>query len=59
MWVGFELGYSWKKLDGKKITLCVTIPLVQLPSPLNEKQAKDMTDISSLASFLQWGWRRI
>ena len=52
MWVGFELGYFWRKLDGRNIH-CVCDPEVQLPSPLNEKQAKDMTRMSSLNAFFR------
>ena len=50
MWVGFELGYLWRKLEGKKIH-CVFDPTIELPSPLNERQAKDFTDVASMASF--------
>ena len=50
MWVGFELGHFWRKLDGKNIH-CVFDPAIELPSPLNERQAKDFTDVASMASF--------
>jgi hypothetical protein len=52
MWVGFEIGYVWNKLDGDNIH-CVHDPRTTLPSPLNAKQAKDFTDVASMAVFFK------
>lgn len=52
MWVGFELGYSWRQYDGKNIH-CIFDPALELPSPLNLRQAKEFTDIASMAKFFR------
>ncbi len=52
MWVGFEVGHFWRKHDGKKIH-CVYDPQVDLPSPLNARQAKVLTDVASTAIFFR------
>ena len=50
MWVGFELGHFWRRRDGEKIH-CIFDPQVDVPSPLNVRQAKDFTDVASMAMF--------
>lgn len=52
LWVGFELGYIWKKYDGKKIH-CVYDPQVVLPSPLSVLQAKDLKDPYAMIVFFE------
>ena len=52
MWAGFELGYFWNKLEGNGIHF-LFYPGVELPSPLNEKQGKNLTDPNELASFFE------
>lgn len=52
MWVGFELGYIWRKFSGGHIHY-LYFPGVNLPSPINEKQGKLMTDEDGLRSFFQ------
>lgn len=48
LWLGFELGYFWRKHHGNDIH-CVFDPTLELPSPLNELQAKDFTNDASIA----------
>lgn len=52
MWVGFELGYFWRKYNGNNIH-CVFDSHVELPSPLNERQAKDFADVAAMAVFFR------
>ena len=52
LWLGFELGYFWRMQHGKNIH-CVFDPTLELPSPLNELQAKDFTDDASMAVFFR------
>ena len=52
LWLGFELGHFWRKHNGKNIH-CVFDPTIELASPLNERQAKDFTDIASMAVFFR------
>ena len=52
LWLGFELGYFWRKHDGKNIH-CLFDPTIELPSPLNERQGKEFTDVASTAIFFR------
>ncbi|MCE2473240.1 MAG: toll/interleukin-1 receptor domain-containing protein [Anaerolineae bacterium] len=52
LWLGFELGHFWRKHDGKNLH-CVFDPSIKLPSPLNERQAKNLTDVASTAVFFR------
>lgn len=50
VWVGFEVGYFWKQMNGNRI-FALYHPSVSIPSPLNTRQAKKLTEPSELESF--------
>jgi hypothetical protein len=50
LWLGFELGHFWRNHEGENIH-CVFDPSIELPSPLNQLQAKDFKSVASMAVF--------
>ncbi len=52
MWIGFELGYFWKKNDGKRIHPLFH-PTALLPSPLNILQGKKVIAAGEITSFFK------
>jgi TIR domain len=50
VWVGFEVGYFWKKANGFRIYV-LRHPQAVIPSPLNTLQAKLITDANQLRNF--------
>ena len=52
VWIGFEAGYYRCKNQGHHMHV-LRFPDVEIPSPINVKQAKDMTDVSEMQSFFE------
>lgn len=52
VWIGFELGYFWKKL-GKTAIYTLHHETVKVPSPLDTLQAKLITRDSHVRNFLE------
>lgn len=50
IWVGFELGYFWKKLDKSKIHILFH-PKVSIPEPLSVFQGKNVTHDLEIGNF--------
>ncbi len=51
-WVGFELGYFWKKQE-KSYIYPLYLPAASVPSPVDKLQAKCITNNKELESFVQ------
>jgi hypothetical protein len=51
VWVGFELGYFWKKTNGEAIH-AIYHPTATIPSPLDILQAKRITSEEETENFL-------
>ncbi len=50
VWVGFELGYFWKKANKKDIHV-LNHPKAVIPNPLNTFQAKLINDVAQVQDF--------